>query len=102
MENEYIKCADQLPDERVIVATKIDNEKGCRNETLLWRQGGLWFVPDGSMYVYYSPTHWRPATVEELQKERMKFAADAVSANTRLAEIDAAIAEMKLTEGDGK
>lgn len=19
----------------------------------------LWFLPDGSMYVYYTPTHWR-------------------------------------------
>jgi hypothetical protein len=21
---------------------------------------GLWFVPDGSMYVYYTPTFWQP------------------------------------------
>ena len=22
-------------------------------------RGRLWFFPDGSMYVYYTPTHWR-------------------------------------------
>lgn len=39
--------------------TKVDDEKGVRNEQELKRQGNLWFVPDGSMYVYYTPTHWR-------------------------------------------
>lgn len=22
---------------------------------------GLWWLPDGSMYVYFTPTHWREA-----------------------------------------
>lgn len=44
----------------VVVETKIDNEKGCRNVQPLKRQGRLWFFPDHSMYVYYTPTHWRP------------------------------------------
>jgi hypothetical protein len=44
----------------MVVDTKIDNEKGCRNEQPLQRQGNLWFFPDGSMYVYYRPTHWSP------------------------------------------
>jgi hypothetical protein len=26
----------------------------------LKRQGRLWFLPDGSMYVYYHVTHWAP------------------------------------------
>ena len=27
------------------------------------REGGsLWFLPDGSMYVYYTPTYWRPVS----------------------------------------
>jgi len=39
--------------------TKIDDGKGVRNETTLKRQGNLWFYPDMSMYVYYTPTHWR-------------------------------------------
>jgi hypothetical protein len=45
--------------EGVVVETKIDDEKGIRNETTLKRQGRLWFFPDDSMYVYYQPTHWR-------------------------------------------
>lgn len=47
------------PDKQV-VETKIDDHKGIRNVQALKRQGRLWFYPDGSMYVYYQPTHWRP------------------------------------------
>jgi hypothetical protein len=39
--------------------TKIDDERGVRNEQTLKRQGRLWFYPDDSMYVYYTPTHWK-------------------------------------------
>lgn len=46
--------------EKVVVETKIDDKDGCRNQTTLRRSGRLWFFPDGSMYVYYQPTHWRP------------------------------------------
>ena len=42
------------------VWTKIDDEDGERNVTKLKRRGNLWFFPDGSMYVYYTPTHWKP------------------------------------------
>lgn len=45
--------------EGVVVWTMIADGQGVRNETMLKRSGRLWFVPDGSMYVYYSPTHWR-------------------------------------------
>lgn len=45
--------------EHVEVMTKIDDAKGERNVQSLKRQNGLWFVPDGSMYVYYTPTHWK-------------------------------------------
>lgn len=48
-----------LPPEGLIVETKIDDERGCRNQQYLKRSGNLWFLPDGSMYVYYTPTHWR-------------------------------------------
>lgn len=41
------------------VKTKIDDEKGVRNETTLKRRGRLWFTPDDAMYVYYTPTHWK-------------------------------------------
>lgn len=52
-----------------VVETKIDDANGERNQALLMRggSGGLWFVPDGSMYVYYTPTHWRPANPEQLE-----------------------------------
>lgn len=46
------------PDDEVVM-TKIDDERGIRNEQRLIRQGQLWFFPDKSMYVYYTPTHWR-------------------------------------------
>lgn len=58
------------PTEDKVVMTKIDNAQGCRNEQALMRQGNLWFSPDKSMYVYYTPTHWREMTAEERKKER--------------------------------
>lgn len=45
--------------EGVVVNTKIDDGRGVRNEQELVRRGRLWFFPDFSMYVYYTPTHWR-------------------------------------------
>ena len=47
--------------EGVTVLTKIDDGQGVRNNGLLRGSGNLWFMPDGSMYVYYTPTHWRSA-----------------------------------------
>lgn len=61
---DWKRCSDDLPPVDVVVMTKIDDSKGCRNEQTLKRQQrtpetrSLWFVPDGSMYVYYEPTHW--------------------------------------------
>lgn len=46
--------------EGVEVLTKIDDSRGPRNEQTLTRKGRLWFYPDMSMYVYYTPTHWQP------------------------------------------
>lgn len=60
--NGWTACADRLPDDGLVVLTKIDDTKGARNEQLLKRRGNLWFFPDGSMYVYYTPTHWRPTS----------------------------------------
>ena len=45
----------------VVVETKIDDAFGVRNQQTLKRSGNLWWFPDGSMYVYYDPTHWREA-----------------------------------------
>jgi hypothetical protein len=60
----WIKCIEHLPDEHVVVNTKLDDERGCRQEQRLIRQGRLWFFSDWSMYVYYVPTHWAPIEEE--------------------------------------
>lgn len=54
------KPIDSAP-EGVVVLTKIDDGRGERNVQELKRSGRLWFLPDGSMYVYYEPTHWKEA-----------------------------------------
>lgn len=46
--------------EGVVVETRLSDASGERNVQPLKRQGRLWFFADGSMYVYYTPTHWRP------------------------------------------
>jgi len=53
------KPIETAPD-GIEVLTKIHDADGCRNVQTLKRNGRLWFVPDGSMYVYYVPTHWMP------------------------------------------
>lgn len=62
---EWIECAKQLPPVDVVVMTKVDDAAlGPRKEESLKRYqrdfacNSLWFVPDGSRYVYYKPTHW--------------------------------------------
>ena len=55
----WYKTGTMLPPENVVVETKIDDERGCRNQQKLKLNGNMWFYPDGSMYVYYTPTHWR-------------------------------------------
>ena len=54
---KWNRTRDILPKEHVIVETKIDDGNGHQQN--LYRYGNLWFFPDGSMYVYYTPTHWR-------------------------------------------
>ena len=56
---DWIRVSEELPPEGMIVETKIDDAKGCRNQQRLYRYGNLWFLPDGRMYVYYTPTYWR-------------------------------------------
>ena len=45
--------------EGTVVETRIFDAKGERNVAMLKRSGSLWYFPDDSMYVYYTPTHWR-------------------------------------------
>lgn len=54
--------SDTAPQGELVEATIID-EVGHRPVERLRRSGRLWFVPDGTTYVYWSPSHWRP--VEE-------------------------------------
>lgn len=49
--------------ENVLLMTKIDDDRGVRNEQPLHRIGNLWFA--GDSYVYYTPTHWRELTSSE-------------------------------------
>jgi hypothetical protein len=55
----WIKCEYIPPVNGEVVMTKIDDENGVRNIQRLKKVGNLWWHPDGSMYVYYTPTHWR-------------------------------------------
>jgi hypothetical protein len=58
--SDWIDASIRVPPEGEPVDTKIDDEKGVRNEQKLIRQGQFWYFTDMSMYVYYRPTHWRP------------------------------------------
>ena len=55
----WISVTSLLPKQNKEVMTKIDDSKGRRNEQTLVFHNNLWWAPDMSMYVYYSPTHWR-------------------------------------------
>ena len=55
----WIECRIQLPPEGLVVDTKIDDTDGVRNEQPLKRLSAMWYFPDGAMYVYYAPTHWK-------------------------------------------
>lgn len=54
----WTRCDQKLPDEGVVVWTKISDSNGERNIQAMRRQGNLWYCKDG-MYVYYTPTHWK-------------------------------------------
>ena len=56
----WIPVENRLPAEEELVRTIVYDSNGIHNEALLWRKGNLWFLPDRSMYVYYTPTHWKP------------------------------------------
>jgi hypothetical protein len=59
---DWIPCSSRLPENGVVVETKIDDADGERHVATLKRSDRLWFFADGSMYVYYTPTHWRSVT----------------------------------------
>lgn len=56
---KWIKIiGSELPPEGKKVNMRIDDQNGIRNEAPLIRKGYRFFLPDMSMYVYYTPTHW--------------------------------------------
>lgn len=57
--NDWISVPEQKPPKNLLVDTKIDDENGIRNEQQLIFHSNLWWFPDNSMYVYYTPTHWK-------------------------------------------
>ena len=58
LSNNHWQPINSAP-ENLIVFTKIDDGRGKRNEQCLIRKGNLWWVPEGTVYVYYTPTHWK-------------------------------------------
>ena len=49
------------PENDRVVETKIDDHDGVRNVQKMKFKSNLWWLTDMSMYVYYTPTHWRYA-----------------------------------------
>lgn len=49
----------QSAPQNVEIETKISDSSGERNIQNLIRQDNLFWHTDMSMYVYYTPTHWR-------------------------------------------
>lgn len=66
---EWIRCGSVLPPDGKVVETKLDDERGCRNVADLKLSCNSWYRPDGSMYVYYTPTHWRVKHRENVMTE---------------------------------
>lgn len=54
----WINVIEQKPPSGYIGKTKIDDGVNVRNEQELKYVGKMWWLPDMSMYVYYTPTHW--------------------------------------------
>ncbi|MFD7161742.1 hypothetical protein ACFV9C_44655 [Kribbella sp. NPDC059898] len=55
---DWTSTTEALADEGVVVDTRDSSDRATR----LVRKGRLWFFEDNSMYMYYTPTAWRPAT----------------------------------------
>lgn len=54
------RISDEYPKDNTLVYTCIQDENGNkRNEQILKRHSNLWWQPDGKVYVYYTPTHFK-------------------------------------------
>lgn len=54
-DESWTLTATELPPENVLVWAM----DGAGSVQQLKRSGGLWFIPDGSMYVYFTPPFWK-------------------------------------------
>lgn len=52
--SDWISCVFDMPPEGQVV--EVQNNDGAK----LVYENGLWWFPDRSMYVYYTPQYWRP------------------------------------------
>ena len=59
-QDDWRSVENDPPPDKTVVDTIIADDCDGHNRQELKRSGRLWFIPDGSMYVYYVPTHWRP------------------------------------------
>lgn len=52
------KSESVLPKDDTLVDTL--SEGGLQTQLVYWKR--LWWHPDKSMYMYYTPAYWRPVT----------------------------------------
>lgn len=55
MNEDWTRTDQELPPARV----EVEAMDGSGHVQTLVRDGRLWFFPDRSMYVYFTPTFWR-------------------------------------------
>ncbi len=56
MTTQWSPTAERKPEPGTLCETI---SPGGMESTLRYDRSGLWFFPDGSMYVYYTPQFWR-------------------------------------------
>lgn len=61
---EWYDVTESSPPPGLLV--QVPNNEGA----ILRRRGWLWFLPDDSMYVYYTPTQWRPNPLDSAEGSR--------------------------------
>jgi len=59
LDEHWIPVQSRKPPEGVLVWTKLDDDGGIRNVQKLIHEKNAWWFRDRSMYVYYTPTHWK-------------------------------------------
>lgn len=57
--DRWYSCTHQSPPEGVEVLTMVVTPEGESNCRTLLRRRTVWYLPGGTVRVYYKPTHWR-------------------------------------------